>query len=205
MNLLKHLLYIFLPFHNQYKQFRQAKLQTKYIDFLKFKIGLQKRYFPADKNCLLSNYNKIYLGINCLIGRSGNYLQGAGNLYIGNYVQFAPNVGVLTSNHDLYDQRISVKKEVIIGDYCWVGMNSVILPGVTLGTRTIVAAGSVVTKSFPNGFCVIGGSPAKIIKELDANQFVPWKDKFEFYGFIPKHKFEKTEKYKKLKSKINSI
>ena len=51
-------------------------------------------------------------------------------------------------------------------------MNSVILPGVKLGTRTIVAAGSVVTKSFPEGYCVIAGSPAKIIRYLDKEKFM---------------------------------
>jgi acetyltransferase-like isoleucine patch superfamily enzyme len=46
-------------------------------------------------------------------------------------------------------------------------MNAVILPGVTLGDHTIVGAGSVVTKSFENGNCVIAGNPAKIIKNLE--------------------------------------
>lgn len=202
---IKDIISMFLPYFKEFKKFCLTKQQSSYWEFIKFKIGLEKRYWPAHKNCLIANYQKIYVGINCLIGRPGNYLQGAGGLFFGNYVQLAPNVGILTSNHDLYDQRLSVKKEVIIGDYCWIGMNSVVLPGVTLGTRTIVAAGSVVTKSFPDGFCVIGGTPAKIIKYLDPNKFVPWKDKEEFYGFIPKNEFEKTEKFKKLKSKINSI
>ena len=45
-------------------------------------------------------------------------------------------------------------------------MNSVILPGVTLGDHTVVGAGSVVTKSFEQGYCVIAGNPARIIREL---------------------------------------
>jgi len=45
-------------------------------------------------------------------------------------------------------------------------MNAVILPGVHLGDHTIVAAGSVVTKSFPQGNCILGGVPAKVVKEL---------------------------------------
>lgn len=45
-------------------------------------------------------------------------------------------------------------------------MNSVILPGVTLGNHTIVGAGSVVTKSFPEGNCVIVGNPGRVIKKL---------------------------------------
>ena len=47
-------------------------------------------------------------------------------------------------------------------------MNSVILPGVTLGDHTIVGAGSVVTKSFPDGDCVIAGNPARMIRRLNS-------------------------------------
>ncbi|MBO8759626.1 type 8 capsular polysaccharide synthesis protein Cap8J, partial [Staphylococcus aureus] len=57
-------------------------------------------------------------------------------------------------------------EDVKIGNYSWIGMNSVILPGVELGEHTIVGAGSVVTKSFPEGNVVIGGNPAKIIKKI---------------------------------------
>lgn len=192
----KRFLSAFFPYLKEFKRFSRTKQQASYWDYLKFRLGLQKKYWPAHKNCLVANYNKIYVGINCLIGRPGNYIQGAGKVYFGNYVQLGPNVGILSSNHDLYDQKKYNNAEIRIGDYSWVGMNSVILPGVTLGTRTVVAAGSVVNKSFPEGFCVIGGTPAKIIKHLDPNKFVPWKDKEEFYGFIPKEEFEKSSIYK---------
>lgn len=186
MKIFKLFLINILPYFKDYQKFSRAKLQSNYFEYLKFRTGILKRTWPAHKNCTIANVDNIRVGINCLIGRPGNYLQGKGGLYFGDYVKLAPNVGVLTSNHDLYDQRISNTKEVHIGDYCWVGMNSVILPGVTLGTRTIVAAGSVVTKSFPEGFCVIAGSPAKIIKKLDPKLFIPWKDEYEYYGFIAK-------------------
>lgn len=153
---------------------------------------MNKRYWPAHRNCTIANRDLIFVGLNSLVGRPGNYIQGAGGVFIGDYVQLAQNVGVLSSNHDLYDQRIHVKKKVIIGDYSWIGMNSVVLPGVELGPRTIVAAGSIVTKSFPNGFCVIGGNPAKVIKFLDKDLFLPWNDNVEYYGFIPKSKFKKS-------------
>jgi acetyltransferase-like isoleucine patch superfamily enzyme len=51
-----------------------------------------------------------------------------------------------------------------------VGMNAVILPGVVLGPATVVAAGAIVTKSFPDGFCIVAGVPARVIrrtKEVD--------------------------------------
>lgn len=58
-------------------------------------------------------------------------------------------------------------KKVVIGDKSWIGMNSLILPGVILGSNTIVGGGSVVTKSFPQGHCVIAGNPAKLLKVVD--------------------------------------
>ncbi len=132
----------------------------------------------------------IYVGINSNPGtRPGCYLQGNGGIWIGNYVHFASNIGIISANHSANSQMIHETKEVRIDDYCWIGMNSVILPGVHLGPRTIVGAGTVVTKSFPDGYCVIAGNPAKLIKFIDKDSFEPTKFKTEFYGYIPREKF----------------
>ena len=55
---------------------------------------------------------------------------------------------------------------IIIGNNCWIGTNAILLPGVELGEHVIVAAGSVVTKSFKESNIVIGGNPAKILKSI---------------------------------------
>lgn len=100
----------------------------------------------------------------------GNYYQAIGKICIGKGTYIAPNVGIITANHSLEDiSKQAESKPVILGERCWIGMNSVILPGVTLGDNTVVGAGSVVTKSFPEGNCVIAGNPAKIIKALKEN------------------------------------
>lgn len=98
----------------------------------------------------------------------GTYFQAfSAKIYIGKGSWIAPNVGIITANHDLNNiDTHSEAKEVIIGEKNWIGMNSVILPGVVLGPNTIVGAGSIVTKSFPEGNCVIAGNPAKIIRLL---------------------------------------
>lgn len=138
----------------------------------------------------MTHPQNIYVGINSNAGtRPGCYLQGNGGIWIGNYVHFASNIGIISGNHSLYNQMEHELKEVRIEDYCWIGMNVVILPGVHLGPRTIVGAGSVVTKSFPDGYCVIGGNPARIIKLIDKEKFVPTKFKTEFYGYVAKNKF----------------
>lgn len=86
---------------------------------------------------------------------------------IGKRVYIAPNVGIITSNHDPEDLSQHLPgKDVVIGDDCWIGMNAVILPGICLGRKTIVGAGSVVTHSFPEGHCVIAGNPARKLKDL---------------------------------------
>ena len=99
----------------------------------------------------------------------GTYFQALdAKIIIGKGTWIAPNVGLITTNHNVYnlDEHIP-GKDIIIGENCWIGMNAVILPGVQLGPHTIVAAGAVVTKSFLEGNCIIAGVPAKIIKKLD--------------------------------------
>ena len=184
---------IVLPFYKELKRIIKSKNQISYFSFLQFRLFGGSFYWNRHKSCVVANSHKVYVGINSIIGRPGCYIQGAGTVYIGNYVQFGPNVGILSANHDLYDQNKYNVSPIRIGDYSWIGMNSVITAGVELGTRTIVGAGSVVTKSFLEGYCVIAGNPAKIIKYLDIDKFVPWHYEEEFYRFIPKEKFEKVK------------
>jgi capsular polysaccharide synthesis enzyme len=97
----------------------------------------------------------------------GCYFQAHAEIVIGKGSWIAPNVGLITSNHNVYDLNSHDEpKSIVLGDECWIGMNSMILPGVVLGNRTIVGAGSVVTKSFPEGNCIIAGNPAKRIREI---------------------------------------
>ena len=99
---------------------------------------------------------------------SGCYFQASGaKIIIGKNCWIAQNVGIVTTNHDLMNpDNHQEGKNVEIGDNCWIGMNSVILPGVQLGPHCVVGAGSVVTKSFIEGYCVICGNPAKLIKNI---------------------------------------
>lgn len=212
------LVYFLLPSYEQYHKFMKTHTGgVTYINFVSF--GLRKKYknegqyWPIHKDSEITHPKRIFVGINSNVGtRPGCYIQGNGGVWIGNYVRFASNIGIISGNHDIYNQLIHNNKEVRIEDYCWIGMNAIVLPGVHLGPRTIVGAGSVVTKSFPNGFCVIGGNPAKLIKELDREQFIPTKYEEEFYGFVSKEKFKTyTQKYlrdniyyEKIIEKINS-
>lgn len=103
----------------------------------------------------------------------GCYFQATpgGRIIIGKGTYIAPNVGLITANHDpCLPHRHLPSQGIVLGEQCWIGMNSVILPGVQLGAHTVVAAGAVVTKSFPEGNCVIGGVPAVVLKHLNCDE-----------------------------------
>lgn len=126
--------------------------------------------WPASHLCKVGNWRNIIFHQDDLnnFQAPGTYYQSyAAKIYIGRGSYIAPNVGLITANHSIMNlEDHDVGSDIIIGDNCWIGMNAVILPGVQLGERTIVAAGAVVTKSFSNGSVLIGGVPAEIIRNL---------------------------------------
>lgn len=86
---------------------------------------------------------------------------------IGRGTFIAPNVGLITQNHVIGNLEESTPGlPISVGEHCWIGMNAVILPGVTLGDHTIVGAGAIVTKSFADGHVVLVGNPARVAKTL---------------------------------------
>ncbi len=126
----------------------------------------------------------------------GCYVQAIGKISIGDYTQIGPNVGLISANHTAHDLRVHEPSDVKIGRYCWIGMGAIILPNVTLGDFTIVGAGSIVTRSFPEGYCVIGGNPARKLRDLDRAVCIEHRSCFEYHGFIPKSEFDSFRKTK---------
>ena len=106
--------------------------------------------------------------LNSLAANSGCYFQTIGaKIVIGKGTYISNNVGIVTANHKLSDpDQHQEGHDVHIGKKCWIGLNCVILPGVRLGDNTVVGAGSVVTRSFPEGHCVIAGNPARKIRDI---------------------------------------
>lgn len=153
--------------------------------------GNKDVYWPVHFSSKVVRYKNIIAGIDTSPGMMpGCYIQGHGKVFIGDYTQIASNVIIISANHDIYDTRKHIPKEVKLGKYCWIGAGAKIMPGVTLGDWTIVGAGAVVTKSFPDGFCVLGGVPAQIIKNLDREKCIPFENKIKYNGYIRSDRFE---------------
>jgi len=97
----------------------------------------------------------------------GCYLDGRNGIIVGENVFIGPRVSIISMNHENYDYNIYIKTNpVIIGKNSLLTTNCVILPAVELGEHTIVAAGAVVTKSFPEGNQVLVGNPARVLKKM---------------------------------------
>lgn len=101
----------------------------------------------------------------------GCYLDGRNGIVIGQNVWIGPRVSLISMNHCLDDfERWAEADPIVIGDNCWLGANAVILPGVRLGDHVVVAAGAVVTHSFPEDDVLLAGVPARIVKRLGPYQ-----------------------------------
>ena len=110
-------------------------------------IEVGKNFF-ANYNCTILDVAKVTIGDNCFM---------------------APNVAIYTAGHPIYpDVRGAMwkyGKEVIIGDNVWIGGNTVICPGVHIGSNVIIGAGSVVTKDIPD-WAVAAGNPCKVLRMI---------------------------------------
>jgi acetyltransferase-like isoleucine patch superfamily enzyme len=90
---------------------------------------------------------------------------------IGPDVFFGPNVYVTDQNHGTHDPELPIgrqsapERRVVIGAGSWIGTNAVILPGVCIGERVIVGAGSVVTTDVPDGAVAVG-APARVLGDV---------------------------------------
>jgi acetyltransferase-like isoleucine patch superfamily enzyme len=106
---------------------------------------------------------QVKIGRNSVIDRNCT-LDGRGGITIGENVNLAPEVMVLTAYHDPdSDNFAGIEKAVVIEDYVWIATRAMILPGVTIGRGAVVGAGSVVTRDIAAGM-IVAGNPAKVIR-----------------------------------------
>lgn len=144
------------------------------IDFLFRKVlrHNSKVNWPIHFTSTIHAPEKLVVGENTYPGDSpGVYINARNGIYIGDNTNIGPRVSLISANHNMIDNDLHMDKTSIkIGKFCWIGANAVILPGVQLGDFTTVGAGSIVTKSFTEGYCIIAGNPAKVLSEIDKDQ-----------------------------------
>lgn len=117
----------------------------------------------------------LNIGSNCSFG-AYNHITCANKIIIGNSLLTGKWVTITDNSHGETDKStlemrpqkrpITSKGPVIIGNNVWIGDKATILPGVTIGDGAVIAANAVVTKDVP-AYCVAGGNPARIIKNLN--------------------------------------
>ena len=127
-------------------------------------------------------------GKNITIGKdvfinSGCHFQDQGGIEIRDGALIGHNVVLATINHDLNpkENRKNHYAPIKIGSHVWIGSNTTILPGVTIGDWAVVAAGAVVTQDVPT-MTVVGGVPAKVLKVVkELSGIIPTEEKEERY------------------------
>lgn len=130
---------------------------------------------------------RITIGDYTLIGNN-TVVEAFDQVEIGAYTMISSEVLIMdNNNHSIYAQdrlidtlgakdfnkvRINntncVHKSIKIGNHVWIGRRSIILKGVTIGDRSIVAAGTIVTKDIPSN-TIVAGNPAKVVKRIKPN------------------------------------
>jgi maltose O-acetyltransferase len=103
----------------------------------------------------------VYFNFNCVV-------LDVCEVKIGDFTFFGPAVQIYTGTHPMDAELRRTQefgKPVSIGSDVWVGGGAIILPGVTIGSKTVIGAGSVVTKDVPDGV-VAAGNPCRIIREV---------------------------------------
>ncbi|SDS88984.1 transferase hexapeptide (six repeat-containing protein) [Mucilaginibacter mallensis] len=157
------------PFVHKRGSGSSIKWRTR-VDVLPFnKFELGKKSTIESFSTINNGVGDVIIGDNTLIGMS-NVIIGPVN--IGNNVIFAQNIVASGLNHEYTDVNMPISQQkilvapIIIEDDCWIAANSVITSGVTVGKHSVVAGGSVVTKSIPP-YSVAAGNPAKVIKQYD--------------------------------------
>lgn len=143
---------------------RSVRMDTP--PYRKFSLG---DHSVIESFCCINNaVGDVVIGHHTRVGLHNTVI---GPVTIGNHVNLAQGITVTALNHNFSDANKRIDEQgvtttpVVIEDDIWIGANAVILPGVTIGSHSVVAAGAVVTKDVPP-HSLVAGVPAKIIKQL---------------------------------------
>ena len=144
---------------------RAVVLGRPTVDATDLVVGTDFKIWSGHRKTLISGWGPIRIGdrvfVNC-----GTVLISVRGITVGDDVALANEVYVMDSNSHGVEGRSHVEAPVTIGDGTWVGARAMILPGVTIGKRVVVAAGSVVTRDVPDDV-LVAGNPARVVRSLE--------------------------------------
>lgn len=133
---------------------------------------VSRAYIEPDFFCDYGD--RIILGNNFYANHHCVLLDG-GNITIGDNVMLGPNVHIYSTSHPIdaaqRQQDIMLAAPVALGNNCWIGGNSVIMPGVTIGESCVIGAGSVVTRSIPAGH-IAAGNPCRVLRPVTPDETI---------------------------------
>ena len=122
--------------------------------------------FYCDYGTNMAVGEKVFFNFNCVV-------LDVAQVTIGSRTLFGPNVQVYTATHPMNHQErasgLEFAKPISIGEDVWIGGSAVICPGVSIGNRSVIGAGSVVTKDIPAGVFA-AGNPCKVIRVLEPEE-----------------------------------
>ena len=135
------------------------------IDATNLVVGENFAVWSAHRQTLITGWGRIRFGDRCFVN-SGSIVFSAVEVTVGDDVALANEVYVMDSDSHGVEGRPVKEEPVRIGDGTWVGARAIILPGVTIGRRCLVAAGSVVSKDVSDD-TLVAGNPARAIRKLE--------------------------------------
>ncbi|MBR4451592.1 MAG: sugar O-acetyltransferase [Clostridia bacterium] len=160
-----------VPYQVKLREFN-ALAQTDYAGKEKY---MKEVFAECGENCYIelpfyANWggHHVHFGSN-VYANFGLTLVDDGEIFVGDRVLFGPHVTVATANHpvnpELREKSYQYNKDVHIGRNVWIGANTVIVPGVTIGENCVIGAGSVVTKDIPPNTVAVG-NPCRVLREI---------------------------------------
>lgn len=124
-----------------------------------FKCGTMTFFYPG-MHITIENNGKLRIGNNCFFNHNCS-ITCLGSVQVGNDCIFGEGVKIYDHDHNFNRGEVRFRNQgyntgsISIGNNCWIGSNTLILTGVTIGDNVVIAAGSVVTKSIPNDTILI--------------------------------------------------
>lgn len=174
----------------------ERALRAAYGVFYSLKRSLVRQYYTTKLTTQAREVGEQFqvngpsrLSPNTVIGDNvklnGMEVRGDGYLEIGDNFRSAPGCVIVTRNHNYdngdaipYDETYT-RKDIVIGDNVWFGVNVIVIPGVQIAEGAIVQAGSTVVDDVPKG-AIVGGHPAKVISHRDMEHYERLKEQERF-------------------------